>query len=100
MDIESATEQKSLTSGERFDQLFATMDEAFCICEIVFDQNENPTDYRFLEVNPVFEETSGLSDAVGKCAYELVPGLEASWLKIFSRCALQGEQIRSYGPLV
>jgi hypothetical protein len=32
-----------------------------------------PVDYRFLEVNPVFEELTGLRDAAGKTAREMVP---------------------------
>lgn len=59
-----------------------------------------PVDYRFLEVNPVFERQTGLRDAVGRTARELVPALEPSWIHEYGRVALTGEPMRftSHSP--
>ncbi|MCY7383180.1 MAG: PAS domain-containing protein, partial [Microcoleus sp. CAN_BIN18] len=39
-------------SQERYRTLFESLDEGFCVIEMLFDDNEKPIDYRFLEVNP------------------------------------------------
>ena len=36
--------------------LFDSIDEAFCIVELIFDDGKAPVDYRFLEVNRAFEK--------------------------------------------
>ena len=50
------------------------MIEGFCIIEMVFDAQGRPVDYRFLEVNPAFEEQTGLHDARGKLDARPRPG--------------------------
>lgn len=81
-------------SEQRYRTLFETMDQGFCLCEMLFDENGKPTDYRFLEVNPVFETMTGLEQATGKTARELVPNLEAHWFEIYGRVVLTGEPVR------
>jgi len=78
----------------RFETLFTAIDEGYCLCEIVVDDQGRAVDYRFLETNPLFEEMTGLHDAVGRTAHELVPGLEAHWVETYARAALGGERIR------
>ena len=48
-------EDRVRASEARFRTLFDTMDEGFCIVELIFDDVGRPLDYRFLEVNPAFE---------------------------------------------
>ena len=60
-------------SEEKYRTLFTGMDQGFCILEMIFDADNNPVDYTFLEINPVFEKQTGLVDAVGKTARQLVP---------------------------
>jgi PAS domain S-box-containing protein len=79
---------------ERFHTLFDSIDEGFCICEMILDQDGQPCDYRFLEVNGIFENQTGLRGAVGRTALELVPGLEAHWIELYGRVALTGEPAR------
>lgn len=70
-------------SESKYRMLFESMDEGFCVCEMIFDQHGEPTDYRFLEVNPIFETLTGLQQVVGKTARELVPDLEEHWFEIY-----------------
>lgn len=77
-----------------FESVFATIDDGYCVGEILTDQAGQPQDYRFLEVNPRFEEMTGLKQAVGKTAYELVPELESKWVELYSRAGLDGEVLR------
>ncbi|MEG3968514.1 ATP-binding protein [Microcoleus sp. T2B6] len=81
-------------SEERYRTLFESIDEGFCIIEVLFDANNTPIDYRFLEINPVFEQQTGLRQAVGKTVRQLVPDIEHHWIKIYGQVALTGESVR------
>lgn len=81
-------------SEERYRTLFDSIDEGFCIIEMIFDDQEYPADYRFLEVSPSFEKQTGLRDAVGKRMRELAPGHEAHWFEAYGHIALTGEATR------
>ena len=83
-------------SEERYRNLFNTMDEGFCIIEMVFDAQERPVDYRFLEVNPAFEKQTGLHEAQGKLMRTLAPEHEAHWFEIYGKVALTGETVHFY----
>ena len=50
------------------------MDNGFALNEIICDKNDQPVDYRFLEVNPAFEKVSGMprEKLVGKRASEVL----------------------------
>lgn len=87
-------EEALKVSERRYRTMFETIDEGFCICEMLFDENGKPRDYRFLEVNPAFEKMTGLDRATGKTARELIPNLETSWFEIYGKVALTGEPIR------
>jgi PAS domain S-box-containing protein len=87
-------EQALQASEEKYRSLFETMDQGFCILEMIFDDDNNPVDYRFLEINPTFEQQTGLKDAIGKTARELVPNLEQHWFDLYGQVALTGEAKR------
>jgi PAS domain S-box-containing protein len=84
----------SRRSGDWYRALFDTMDQGVCVCEMLLDAQGHPVDYRFLEVNHLFAEMTGLQDAVGKTAREMVPNLEAHWFELYGRVALTGEPAR------
>ncbi|OKH35551.1 hypothetical protein NIES2119_20060 [[Phormidium ambiguum] IAM M-71] len=79
---------------ERYRTLFETMTEGFCVVEVLFDGQEKPIDYRFLEMNPSFEAQTGLKQAAGKTARQLLPDLEEHWFEIYGKVALTGEPVR------
>lgn len=82
------------SSEERYRTLFNSIDEAFCIVEVSFDQTQQATDYRFLEVNPTFAKQTGLLEASGKRIRDLDPQHEMQWLEICGRVAASGETHR------
>ncbi|QIR36460.1 PAS domain S-box protein [Tolypothrix sp. PCC 7910] len=81
-------------SEERYRTLFETMEDGFCVIEMLFDEKTTPIDYRFLEINPAFERETGLQEAVGKTARQLLPTLEQFWFETYGKVALTGEPVR------
>ncbi|MCC7125037.1 MAG: PAS domain S-box protein, partial [Acidobacteria bacterium] len=73
-----------------FRAVFYAFDQGFCVFEILLDADGRPADYRFLEVNHVFERLTGLISPVGRTARELVPNLEQEWIDVYGRVALTG----------
>jgi PAS domain S-box-containing protein len=81
-------------SEVKYRTLFESMDEGYCIIEVIFDDREQPVDYRFVEVNSAFERQSGMSDVTGKRMLEFVSDIESHWLESYGRVAKTGEPIR------
>ncbi|MDZ8069345.1 MAG: ATP-binding protein [Nostoc sp. DedQUE08] len=81
-------------SEERYRTLFESIDEGFCVIEVLFDANSKPIDYRFLEINPAFEKQTGLKDAQGKRMRELTPNHEEHWFEIYGKIVLTGQPHR------
>ncbi len=91
------TEQKLKASDERYRTLFNSIDEGFCIIEVLFDQAGSPVDYRFLEINPAFEKLTGIpaDEALrGTPISQLVPNIEERWYQLYGKVAMTGEPIR------
>jgi len=85
-------------SKEKYHNLFESLDEGYCIIEVLFDDNNSPLDYRFLEVNQAFERQTGLVDATGRYMREMAPDHEQHWFDIYGRIALTGEPVRFQNP--
>lgn len=86
------TEAALRQSEERYRTLFNSIDEGFCVVEVLVDSDNIPVDYRVLEINPVFEQQTGIQQAVGKTARQL--NLEDHWIEVYGQVALTGEAVR------
>jgi len=92
------TESPHLDVGMGHADLLNLIDQGFCVLDVVFDEaGTEPLDYRFLQVNPAFEEMTGIpiSDALsGKTVRQLIPDLENKWIETYGQIALTGEPQR------
>ncbi len=89
--VERAHVEAALVEREEsYRTLFQSIDEGFCVIEMLFDGDGNPFDYRFLEGNEAFETQTGLVDVIGRTARQLLPDLEQSWFDRYGAVATTG----------
>lgn len=81
-------------SEQRYRMLFNSIDESFSVIELIYDAEGKPVDFRYVETNPAFEHVTGLRNAVGKTALELVPDLDRHWIETFDNVATTGASQR------
>jgi PAS domain S-box-containing protein len=83
-------------SEERYRRLFESMQAGFALHEIICYDGGVPCDYRFLEVNPAFEELTGLKAAelIGNTVKDVMPATEPAWIETYGKVALTGEAVR------
>lgn len=86
-------------SEERYRMLFDTMDEGFCVLEMIYDEQQKVVDYRFIEINKEFEKQTGLQNALNKTILELIPDHDVVWFDIFEKVVKTGESIRLQNPV-
>ena len=71
------------------------LDAGFAVVSMVFGPGGEPVDYVFVDVNAAFARHTGLTDAVGKRACEIVPGLEPFWVQFYGGVAMRREAART-----
>ena len=81
-------------SDARYQALFNSIDEGFCVIEVIFDDNGRAVDYEFIETNAAFVEQTGLTDALGRRMRDLAPNHEEHWFERYGRVARTGEPMR------
>jgi PAS domain S-box-containing protein len=97
VNLEQRVEQRTAAlreSEQKYRTLFESMDEGFCTIQVLFDEDNTPVDYRFLEVNPAFEKHTGIANAPGRTMREIAPQHEEYWFQIYGKIALTGEPAR------
>jgi PAS domain S-box-containing protein len=81
-------------SEHHYRSLFENMLEGFAYCKMLFDDNGQPADWIYLEVNNAFEELTGLKNIVGKNVLEAIPGIkktDSELFEVLGRVALTGK---------
>ena len=78
---------------QNYQMLFREMLDGFATHEIILDNQGTPVDYRFISVNPAFEQMTGLKEADirGRTVLEVMPGTEQYWIDIYGQVALTGK---------
>lgn len=85
--------QPAYLTQEYLGAFFNAMTEGFAHHEILCDENGNPVDFRFMDINRSFERITGLSreKVIGKTVRELIPEIGPEWVEVYGRVALTGE---------
>jgi PAS domain S-box-containing protein len=87
--IEIALQQ----SESKYRSLFENMTSAFALHQMIYDENGDPFDYRYLELNPAFKRLTGVRPELilGRTVKEILPDTEKYWIDIFGNVAKTGE---------
>ncbi len=94
---EHSDSQKRREADARYKLLFDSIDQGFCILEVLFDAEGRGNDYVFVEANGALAAQSGLEDVVGKRMREFHPDIEDYWPNVYGRIALSGVSERFEG---
>jgi PAS domain S-box-containing protein len=87
------TEEKLRASEERYRSLFGNMMDGFAFCKMIFDAENRPIDFVYLEINDAFVRITGLKRelVVGKKVTQAIPGIKEAnpeLFEIYGRVAL------------
>jgi PAS domain S-box-containing protein len=96
-----ATEAALHESETRYQALFDTIDEGFCVIELLDGPHGPLSDYIHVEANAAFVANAGLPDSLGKRLRELVSEAEAEvWMATYRDVFLSGKPTRFDRELV
>lgn len=96
-DLERRVEERTgevRESRQKYRALFDSIDEGFCVLEVLFDPAGTATDFRFLEVNAAFEGLTGLRNPVGRTMRELMPRHDGESLAMYGCVSRTGRPER------
>lgn len=88
------TEKSLQESLNRYRVLINSLDEGFGVIEVIFDVDQKPVDYLFVEINPAFEKHIHLQNILGKTIKELSPSHSEKWFKIYGKIVFSREAVR------
>ncbi|MBN2261053.1 MAG: PAS domain S-box protein [Clostridiales bacterium] len=79
-----------------YSQLFDSMSESFVLHKMLYDDDGNPVDYVFLDVNLAYEILTGMSKEkwIGKKVSEINLDRDDYWLDMYSDVAKYGKSVR------
>lgn len=88
------TEKSLQESVNRYRVLINSLDEGFSIIEVIFNMQQKPVDYLFVEINPAFEKHIHLQNILGRTMKELSPSHSEKWFEIYGRVVFTREAVR------
>lgn len=93
------SDERLRKSEERFRLLFDQMLVGCTLNQIVCDDHGNPIDRVYLEVNPAFEQLTGLrrEDVIGKRMRDVFHDVEPFWIEKYGGVAQTGEPVQFEG---
>ena len=81
-------------SQQRYQTLFDTMDEGFCVIEFIDGPDGPLSDYVHVEANAAYAEHAGIGDVVGRRVRDMVPAEADSWVSLYRDVLETGRPIR------
>ena len=86
-------DQLTKTATDKYYLLFNSINQGFCIIEMIWNNKHEPVDLRFLEVNTAFEKQTGIKNAVGRTMREIEPGIESHWYETYGKVSKTGAPV-------
>ncbi len=88
--IRDITERKAALfaleqSEKHFHSLFENMLNGYAYCKMIFNDNNDPQDFIYLDANKSFERLTGLKEVKGKKVSEVIPGIRQTDPGLFER---------------
>jgi len=91
LEVDTREKVQSELSGseEKFHSLYQVMAESVCLHEVIYNTAGKAIDYRILDVNPKYEEITGLTaeKAAGTLASELYGTGDPPYLELYAKVA-------------
>ena len=85
---------------ERYQALFDSMDEGFCVIEFLDGPHGPLSDYIHVEANPAYALNAGIENVVGQKVRDMVPDEADGWVEIYGNVLRTGEPVRFQRELV
>lgn len=82
---------------QKYQHLFENMLEGFAYCHLIYDNNGKPVDWIYLNVNPAFEQLTGLKNITGKRVLEAIPDIRELTPELFD---IYGRVVKTGKPEV
>ncbi|MBV9217660.1 MAG: PAS domain S-box protein [Acidobacteria bacterium] len=79
-------------SEEKYRSLFESIDDGFCLAEVIFDEEGRAVDCRVLETNAAYEKISPVS--AGQTVREVFPDTDTDLFAVYGEVALTGQPCR------
>ena len=78
------------------EEVFDLLGKGFMHCELLYDGQGRPVDFRFLNVNSAYEAHSGTkpSEMIGKTVKETFPGIEQVWIDQFASTVINKKPLK------
>ena len=89
-----------LESETRYQTLFNSIDEGFCIIEFLDGPHGPLSDYIHIEANPAYADQAGIPNVVGQKLREMVPDEADDWIARYRPVLVTGQPIRFEQELV
>jgi anti-anti-sigma regulatory factor len=81
-------------NDEKYRTILNTLDQSFCIIEMIYNSEGKPVDWRYLETNLYHEKFTKMHNAVGRLISELAPETEQSYFEMYDKALKTGEPVR------
>ncbi len=76
-----------MENQENYKKIFEEISNGIAICELLYNEQGESNDYRFIDVNNAFEVITSLKgkDSIGKTVKDIFPDIESTWVDRFSQ---------------
>lgn len=93
-DLLKKAKSENIIEPNQYRQLLSSIDEAFCLMEMIFDKEGKPFDIYFINTNPAFKKQVNLKNVKSKTLRELIPNPQEQLLEKLGNVAKSGKSSR------